>query len=149
MTDPVISDQGQTLEPVHAGEDESVAVRWSTRLALFLRIMAVLSLGKGLYHWSVICGIGEGPDGSFENGPMSWQSATAFFAVIDLVAAIGLWLAAAWGAVVWLTASISMVAVVVLFPQVFSAGMYLAPAELVLLGIYLWLALQAAREQAL
>jgi hypothetical protein len=147
MTDPVVTDHGQALEPVHAGESETTAVRWSARLALFLRVMAVLSLGKGLYHWSVICGIGDGPDGSFETGAMSWQSATVFFAVIDLVAAVGLWLAAAWGAVVWLTATISMVAVVVLFPQIFSAGIYAAPADLVLLGIYLWLALLSAREQ--
>ena len=47
---------------------------------------------------------------------MPWQTATVFFAVIDLVAAVGLWLAAAWGAVVWLTACVSMAAVEVFFP---------------------------------
>ena len=46
-----------------------------------------------------------------------------FFAVIDLVAAVGLWLAAAWGAVIWLTAVVSMLAVEVFFPQVFGAGL--------------------------
>ena len=50
---------------------------------------------------------------------MPWQTATVFFAVIDLVAAVGLWLAAAWGAVVWLTACVSMAAVEVFFPQVY------------------------------
>jgi fatty acid desaturase len=146
MTDPVITDQGRSLEPVHAEESEAHHMRWTDRLALFLRVMALLSLIKGLYHWSIVCGIGDGPDGSFENGAMPWQAATAFFAVIDLVAAVGLWLAAAWGAVVWLTATISMVAVTVLFPQTFG-NMLLVPAELMLLGIYLWLAVQAAREQ--
>ena len=47
------------------------------------------------------------------------RPATVFFAVIDLVAAVGLWLAAAWGAVVWLTACVSMAAVEVFFPQVY------------------------------
>ena len=42
-----------------------------------------------------------------------------FFAVIDLVAAVGLWLAAPWGAVVWLTSVISMAAVEILFPQIY------------------------------
>ena len=46
-----------------------------------------------------------------------------FFAVIDLVAAVGLWLAAAWGAVIWLTAVASMLAVEIFFPQVFGGGM--------------------------
>ena len=35
------------------------------------------------------------------------------------VAAVGLWLAAPWGAVVWLTASVSMVVVEVFFPQMY------------------------------
>ncbi len=46
-----------------------------------------------------------------------------FFAVIDLVAAVGLWLAAAWGAVVWLMSIASMLAVEVFFPQVFGASL--------------------------
>ena len=50
---------------------------------------------------------------------MPWQAATIFFAVIDLVAAVGLWLAAAWGGVVWLTAAISMAAIELFFPQVY------------------------------
>ena len=73
---------------------------------------------KGLYHWAVVCGM-TGLDGGFEAQPLPWQTATVFFAVIDLVAAVGLWLAAAWGAVVWLTACVSMAAVEVIFPQVY------------------------------
>jgi len=147
MTDPVITDQGRALEPVHADEKESLPGRWTERLALFLRVMAILSLAKGLYHWAVVCGIGDGPDASFETAPLPWQTATVFFAVIDLVAAVGLWLVAAWGAVVWLTAVISMIAVEILFPQIYGGGMILMPAELGMLAIYLWLAWQAAHEQ--
>ena len=39
---------------------------------------------------------------------MAWQTATVYFAVIELVAAVGLWLATPWGAVVWLTTVVSM-----------------------------------------
>jgi len=35
----------------------------------------------------------------FEHQPMAWQTATVYFAVIELVAAVGLWLATPWGAV--------------------------------------------------
>jgi len=147
VSDPVITDQGRALEPVHADETETSPSLWTGRLALFLRAMAVLSVLKGLYHWAMVCGIGDGPDASFETAPVAWQTATVFFAVIDLVAAVGLWLTAAWGAVVWLTAAISMVAVELLFPQVYGGGMITVMAELGLLAVYLWLALQAAREQ--
>jgi hypothetical protein len=146
MTEPVITDQGRTLEPVHASEEKVREGRWTARLVLFLRVMAVLSLIKGLYHWGIVCGIGDGPDASFETAPLPWQTATVFFAVIDLVAAVGLWLTAAWGAVVWLTAAISMVAVQVLFPTIYGGSVVPVVIELALLGVYLSLALQAARE---
>jgi hypothetical protein len=135
------------LEPVHAGDDDRNDSRWTERLVLFLRVMAGLSLVKGLYHWAVVCGIVEGAPGGFEVQPLPWQTATVFFAVIDLVAAIGLWLAAAWGAVVWRTAVVSMVAVELLFPQIYGGGWPAVVIQLGLLAAYLGLALQAARER--
>jgi len=59
-----------------------------------------------------------------------------------------LWLAAPWGAVVWLTSVISMGAVEVLFPQIYGVSIFVVLAEIALLGMYLWLVLKAAREQA-
>jgi hypothetical protein len=142
-----MSDQTQ-LEPVHAGEAAETDGRWTERLVLFLRVMAGVSMLKGLYHWSVVCGIGEGSETSFAApDATAFRTATVFFAVIDLVAAVGLWLAAAWGAVVWLTSVISMIAVELLFTQVFGGRILILLIELCLLGTYLWLALQAARER--
>ena len=103
---------------------------------------------KGLYHWSIVCGIGDGPDATFETAPMPWQAATVFFAVIDLVAAVGLWLTAAWGAVVWLTAAISMVAVQILFPNIYGGSLRQYSWSSVCWPSICALALQAAREHA-
>ncbi len=102
---------------------------------------------KGLYHWARVCGIGLDPDQQFEYQSIAWQTATVFFAVIDLVAAVGLWLAAAWGAVIWLTAVASMLAVELFFPQVFGGGWITGLLEGGLLVVYLWLALKSAKEQ--
>jgi len=135
------------LEPVHAGKTPNASGTWAEYLVLFLRIMAGVSLVKGLYHWSQVCGIGAPPDGGFESHSIAWQTATVFFAVIDLVAAVGLWLAAAWGAVVWLTAVVSMAVVEVFFPQVYGGSMFIVLVEMTLLAVYLWLAIFAAREQ--
>ena len=41
------ADQPQTLEPVHAGDDEGDARQWSRRFVLFLRAMAALSRQDG------------------------------------------------------------------------------------------------------
>jgi hypothetical protein len=135
------------LEPVQAADGEAEGKRWSYRLIMFLRVMAVISFGKGLYHWAVICGIGAPLPSGFDSYSTPYQVATVFFAVIDLVAGVGLWLAAPWGAVVWLTSIISMAAVELLFPQIFGGNIWVIVAELFLLGGYLWLALMAAREQ--
>ncbi len=136
-----------SLVPVHVDETEVVHDRWTRRLVAFLRVMAAVSLIKGLYHWAVVCGISPIANASFDNQTVPYQTATVFFAVIDLVAAVGLWLAAPWGAVVWLTSIISMAAVEILFPQIYGGQYWVVMSELILLAAYLTLALQAAREK--
>jgi hypothetical protein len=143
MTD---TERSRSLEPVHAEQDDARTVGWAYRLLVFLRVMAAVSMAKGLYHWTVVLGM-FGPRDGFEAQATPWQVATVFFAVIDLVAAVGLWLAAPWGAVVWLTAVVSMLAVETLFPQIYGSSMLIVIVELLLLGCYLVLAFMAAREQ--
>ena len=147
MNKPAASGDLRTLEPVHEHEGDRSIGRWTGRLVLFLRAMAAVSMLKGLYHWAQVCGIGFGPVQPFEYHSIAWQTATVFFAVIDLVAAVGLWLAAAWGAVIWLTAVASMLAVEIFFPQVFGGGWLTGVLEGGLLALYLWFALKSAQEQ--
>lgn len=145
MSEPIITHPVRTLEPVHAQQQQTGEGRWTRALVLFLRVMAGLALLKGLYHWAVLCGI-IGPEQGFLAQGLAWQVATVFFAVIDLVAAVGLWLLAAWGAVVWLTAAISMAAVEMFFPEVYGGRIWVIAIEGVLLASYLVLAIQSARE---
>jgi len=146
VSEPYATDPTRNLAPVHVEEPtDKPEGRWTAHLVLFLRVMAGLSMLKGLYHWAVVCGI-AGPADGFEYQAMPWQTATVFFAVIDLVAAVGLWLAAAWGAVVWLTAAVSMAAVEVFFPQVYGGRLSVVIVEGLLLFGYLFLAIQSARE---
>ena len=134
------------LEPVRAGKGLNVAGSWTEYLVLFLRLMAAVSLMKGLYHWAQVCGVGAAADDGFLAHSMAWRAATVFFAVLDLVAAVGLWLAAAWGAVVWLSSVVSMAVVEVFFPNVYGGSILIALIEMTLLGVYLWLAIVSARE---
>ena len=92
-------------------------------------------------------GIGVPPDQGFEIHTIAWQTATVFFAVLDLVAAVGLWLAAAWGAVVWLSSVVSMAVVEVFFPKVYGGSLLIVLLEMVLLCAYLFLAIMSARER--
>jgi hypothetical protein len=124
--------------------DENV---WTRRLVIFLRVMAVLSVAQGLYHWAQVTGFVGGEDDAFENQPMAWQTATVYFAVIELVAAVGLWLATPWGAVVWLTAVVSMAVIELMFPAIYGGSLAVVGGEASLLIAYLTLAWMAARER--
>jgi hypothetical protein len=147
MIEQDASDDVRSLEPVQENEGEVTVGRWTWWLVLFLRVMAGVSMLKGLYHWSRVSGIGVPANELFEYHSIAWQAATVFFAVIDLVAAVGLWLAAAWGAVIWLTSVGSMLALELFFPQVFNGGVLTGALEGVLLALYLALALKSAKEQ--
>ena len=139
MTDPM-----NALDRTEAtGQPEG----WTQRFMLFLRVMAGVSMLKGLYHWALIVGVGQGPFSAFEVNSAAWQAASMYFAVIDLVAAVGLWLAAAWGGVVWLTATISMAAIELFFPQVYGGRIWVVLIELAMLVAYFALAIAAARER--
>ena len=120
---------------------------WTRRLVLFLRIMAVISVVKGLYHWAEVTGFIGGEDEAFENQSMAWQTATVYFAVIELVAAVGLWLATPWGAVVWLTTVVSMAVIELMFPAIYGGSLTIVALEMLMLGAYLALAWMAARER--
>jgi hypothetical protein len=124
--------------------DENV---WTRRLVLFLRIMAVLSIAKGLYHWAQVTGFIGGEEDAFENQPIAWQAATVYFAVIELVAAVGLWLATPWGAVVWLTTVVSMAVIELMFPGIYGGSLFVVGGEALMLAAYLALAWMAARER--
>ena len=146
MKDREASDELQSLAPVQEPSQAAGPGPWTGRLVLFLRLMAGVSMLKGLYHWSWVIGVGVPAHEAFEYHSIAWQSATVFFAVIDLVAGVGLWLAAAWGAVIWLTSIASMLALELFFPQVYGGSLLTALLEMTLLALYLWLALKSAQE---
>lgn len=126
---------------------ETGETTWTTRLVLFLRVMAVLSMFKGLYHWAQITGFIGGEEGAFEAQTTQWQTATVYFAVIELVAAVGLWLATPWGAVVWLTTIVSTAVIELMFPAIYGGNLFAVLVSLILLAAYLILAWFSARER--
>src|ERR1043166_677340 len=104
-------DNAMSVAAISSGRTETGDNIWTGRLVLFLRIMAVVSVAKGLYHWAQVTGFVGGEDDAFENQSMAWQAATIYFAVIELVAAVGLWLATPWGAVVGRTTALALAGV--------------------------------------
>jgi uncharacterized protein DUF6163 len=70
-------------------------------LVWFMRTMACVWVAKGLFNWAVLMGMNP-RFGDFTMLPRALQTTIVFFAGSDLLAAIGMWLAAPWGGVLWL-----------------------------------------------
>jgi hypothetical protein len=140
-------DDAMSVEAISSDRVETDDSAWTRRLVLFLRVMAVVSILKGLYHWAQVTGFIGGDEEAFENQAMAWQAATVYFAVIELVAAVGLWLATPWGAVVWLTTVVSMAVIELMFPGIYGGSLMVVAFEAIMLATYLVLAWMAARER--
>ena len=82
----------------------SAQTRWDLVLIWFMRLIGVLWLVDGLVQWANILGVGGLHADAFEALPDALRLTIVFFAVIDLIAAVGLWLTAAWGGVIWICA---------------------------------------------
>jgi hypothetical protein len=146
MTDTGYRDRIERIVPARALLLKLRNAGWTERLVLFLRMMAIASMFKGLYHWASVCGF-IGDEGGFEARSQAWQATTVFFSVIDLVAAVGLWLVAPWGAVVWLTSTVTMIMIQLFFDQVYGTDLLVVAACLLAILAYLVLSLLAARER--
>jgi Family of unknown function (DUF6163) len=147
MSDPSIYESPDPIAAADIDERHSKSEGWADRLVLFIRAVAALSMLKGLYHWAVICGFGAVSGAGFDAQSLSWQMATVFFAVIDIVAAVGLWLSAPWGIIIWLASSATMIVVHVLLPQIYGFQPLIVVGEVALIGGYVFIAYKATREQ--
>jgi hypothetical protein len=121
-------------------------MRWGFVLTWFMRLLAILWILKGLSSWAVILGVWS-PVGPFEVRSTGYQATIIYFAVMDLVAAVGLWMASTWGGVMWLLAVMSHLILAIFFPRIVSAGFLTMSFFICLIVSYLVVSWLAAREE--
>jgi hypothetical protein len=121
------------------------AMRWSFVLTCFMRILAILWIMKGLSAWAVILGVWT-PIGQFEARTMGYQATIIYFALIDLIAAVGLWMTSTWGGIMWLLAIMSHLILAAFFPTIVSSGVLILAFFLTLMAVYLAMSWLAVRE---
>lgn len=87
------------------------------------------------------------PKGSpFDAVTSTWASAVIFFGFLDLIAAIGLWLATPWGGVLWLLAALSQIFVSISLPRFYP--FFWVTFDGVLIVVYFGLTWLAGRPNA-
>jgi hypothetical protein len=101
---------------------------------------------KGLSSWAVILGIWT-PVGQFEARSMGYQTTIIYFALIDLVAAVGLWMASTWGGIMWLLAVMSHLILAAFFPTIVASSLLTILFFLALIAIYIAVSWLAAQEE--
>lgn len=72
-----------------------------TGFAWFLRLVAMFCLIFGVFYWIRLVGMYDGLNWRFDLMPVHWKIAASSLAVLFPFAAIGLWLMASWGPVLW------------------------------------------------
>jgi len=128
-----------------AGE-HSALVRWTTVLVWFMRTMAVVWITKGLFAWTVVLGINHAVADFLELPPVM-RGMIGFYAVADLMAAVGLWLAAPWGGVLWLICAASEVIAASLGASASLTGILGIVLDMTLIVVYFALSWLAANER--
>ncbi|RYC33109.1 hypothetical protein D3273_04325 [Lichenibacterium minor] len=126
------------------GRDEGT--RFSFALVAFMRVTAAVWIVQGLLQWTAVLGTGAGGLSPFSALAPPAMVAAVFFAVVDFVAAIGLWLAAPWGGVMWLVAVGAQLLVLVVMPGFFDHPLVTGLVDVALMAGYLalvWFAAQA------
>lgn len=112
----------------------------------FLRLLAVVYLLLGLRQWLLILDVTH--QGAFLKMTLAQQSASGFFACVDLVAAVGLWLASSWGSVVWLIAALSDIVLHGYFPELAMTPRFMLIFHVGSMLMYVFLVTQLARHRS-
>lgn len=92
-----------------AGAGTRGEIDWATVLVWLMRALSVAMILRGIVNWSVLIGVVEQNGTAFEDQPLALQVNTVVFSVLDLVAGVGLWIAAPWGGALWLIATMVLV----------------------------------------
>ena len=114
-------------------------------LRVYARTVAMLLLAAGLWRAGRI--LGMTPDGaSFETLDPAWRAATVALASIDLFAAVGLWIGAAWGPVMWAVLVVVEVAMHTVLAERYGSDMLRVVAHVALVLGYVALVAAAWRN---
>jgi hypothetical protein len=111
-----------------------------------MRTLAWVWVAKGLFNWALA--LSALPrQGDFMALPRAAQGAIVFFAAVDPLAAVGLWLAAPWGGALWLLCAAIEAASPVFGVRGAPIGAPGVALDVVLVALYFFLSWRAGGER--
>jgi hypothetical protein len=129
------------------GRDSVKMKPWRRKLIFYQRIAGGFMMIKGLIGWAVICGVTFGVP--FQALSMEAKISTVFFAVIDIVSGVALWLGSAWGATLWLIVAAAQVSGDIAFSDISGLTVILTLIEVMLVAGYVLIRFKVYEEDNL
>jgi len=103
----------------------------------FQRLVAGYCLLFGVLYWVRLIGVYDGPLWRFDLMPVQWQVAAVTLAVFYPFAAIGLWMLASWGPVIWVICAATETAMYFLFPDLYGHRLLIVSSHLAVAVLYI------------
>ena len=102
----------------------------------FQRLIAGYCLLFGILYWVRLIGVYDGPLWRFDLMPVHWQVAAVTLAVFYPFAAIGLWMLASWGPVIWVICAVTETVMYFFFPDLYGNRLLIVSSHLVVALFY-------------
>ncbi len=102
----------------------------------FQRLIAGYCLLIGILYWVRLIGLYDGPLWRFDLMPLHWQVAAVTLAVFFPFAAIGLWMLASWGPVIWAICALTETVMYFGFPDLYGHRLLIVTSDLVVALLY-------------
>lgn len=102
----------------------------------FQRAIAIYCLLFGVLYWIRLVGYYPGSLWRFDLMPTHWQVASVCLAAFFPFAAIGLWMTASWGVVVWFICAAAETVMYLGYPELFGQRLPIVISHLVALSAY-------------
>lgn len=107
-----------------------------TSFVWFQRLIAGYCLIFGVFYWIRLVGFYDGQFWRFDLMPVHWQVAGVTLAVFFPFAAIGLWMLASWGPVIWAICAVTEAVVYFAYPDVYGYGLLILASHLAVAVLY-------------
>jgi len=102
----------------------------------FQRVIAGYCLLFGVLYWIRLIGLYDGPLWRFDLMPVHWQVAAVTLAVFYPFAAIGLWMLASWGPVIWFICAASETLMYAGFPELYGSRLTIVASHVLVALMY-------------
>ena len=121
---------GQMQQRRYAPSMAEISFYW------FHRVIAVYCLLFGVLYWVRLIGVYEEPLWRFDLMPLHWQVAAVVLAAFFPFAAIGLWMLASWGPVIWFICAATESVMYLGFPELFGQRWPIVASHICVVVLY-------------